>query len=71
MEKKLYRLKTDRKIAGVCSGFALYLNVDTTIIRVLWVLLSLFWFSGIVLYIACMFIIPEEPDYFDVSYKEK
>ena len=36
MDKKLYRSKTDKKIAGVCGGFAEYINVDPNIVRVVW-----------------------------------
>lgn len=72
MEKKLYRLKEDRKISGVCSGAAVYLNVDATIIRLLWVLGTFFTTGmGLFMYIACAFIIPEEPEYLEVEYKEK
>lgn len=72
MDKKLYRLKEDRKISGVCSGIALYLNVDATIIRLLWVLVTFFPTGlGILMYVACVFIIPEEPNYYDAEYREK
>lgn len=73
MERKLYRLKNDRKVCGVCSGIAQYLNVDVAIIRILWVIVSIFGMlaTGIILYIACALIIPEEPDYFEANYHEK
>lgn len=49
-------------IDGVCGGFAEYFNTDPTIVRLLWVLLTLASFgAGIVLYLACMFIIPVNP----------
>ena len=60
--KKLYRSKTNCMIAGVCGGVAEYLNVDPTVIRVVWAIASLFAFVGVVAYIACAFIIPEKPD---------
>ena len=59
--KKLYRSKTDRQLAGVCAGVAEYLNIDVTVVRVLWVLAALFW-AGLLAYIICAFIIPEKPD---------
>ena len=58
--KKLYRSVSDKKIAGVCGGLAEYLNMDATVIRVLWALLS-FSGAGLLAYIACALIIPEEP----------
>ena len=61
MQKKLYRSTTDKKLAGVCGGVAKYLNMDPTVIRVLWALISLFAFAGVVAYIICAFLIPEEP----------
>ncbi len=38
--KKLYRSKKDKKIAGVCGGLGEYLNVDSTIIRLLLIFLT-------------------------------
>ena len=61
MQKKLYRSATDKKLAGVCAGVAKYLNMDATVIRVLWAVLSLFAFVGVIAYIVCALIIPEEP----------
>ena len=61
MEKKLYRSATDKKIAGICGGLAKYLNIDPTVVRVLWALVSIFAGAGILAYIICALIIPEEP----------
>ena len=61
MQKKLYRSATDKKLAGVCGGVAKYLNMDPTVIRVIWVLLALFGSLGLIAYIICALIIPEEP----------
>jgi phage shock protein C len=38
--RKLYRSRTDRKLAGVCGSFASYFNLDATLIRVLFVVLA-------------------------------
>jgi phage shock protein C len=59
--RKLYRSKTNRKLAGVCGGLAQYLNVDATVIRVLFVLLAVLGGSGLVLYLAMWIIVPNEP----------
>ena len=61
MQKKLYRSKSDRQLAGVCGGVAAYLNIDPTVVRVIWALLS-FSGAGILAYIICALIIPEKPD---------
>jgi len=60
--KKLYRSKKDRMIAGVCGGIAEYLGIDSSIVRLLWVLLCLLNGIGIILYIAAAIIIPEAPE---------
>lgn len=60
MEKKLYRSKTDRMLAGVCGGLGAYLNVDPTIVRVIWVLVGLGGW-GLAAYLVCALIIPENP----------
>ena len=60
MEKKLYRSATDKKICGVCGGLAKYIGMDSSILRVIWALLTLFWGAGLVLYIICALVIPVE-----------
>jgi len=61
MEKKLYRSTKDKKIAGVCAGMAEYLNIDPTVIRLIWVLVA-FSGAGLLAYLVCALIIPEKPD---------
>lgn len=58
--KKLFRSKSNRMIAGVCGGIGEYFGVDPTVIRLLWVLLMFMGGSGIVAYIICWIVIPEE-----------
>ena len=62
MEKKLYRSRTDKQVCGVCGGLAKYLNMDSTIVRLLMVVLTLAGCSGLLLYIVCALVIPEEPE---------
>jgi phage shock protein C len=59
--RKLYRSKTNRKLAGVCGGLAQYFNIDATVIRVLFVLLAVLGGSSLVLYLAMWIIVPNEP----------
>ena len=59
--RKLYRSKTNRQVAGVCGGLAEYFNLDTTLIRVLFVVLAVLGGSGVVLYIALWIIVPRKP----------
>lgn len=59
--KKLRLSTNDKKIAGVLGGIAEYLDVDSTAIRVLYVILTLFTaFSGIILYPLLWMIIPNK-----------
>ena len=62
--KKLYRSKTNKKLAGVCGGLGEYLNVDPTIVRLVWVLASLCIGSGILAYIIALIVMPEQPEQF-------
>ncbi len=66
--KKLYRSTSNKMLAGVCGGIAEYFNVDPTIIRLAYVLLSVFTvaFPGIIVYILAMIIIPSDPGYTDI-----
>ena len=59
--RKLYRSKTNRKLAGVCGGLAQYSNIDATLIRVLFVVLAVLGGSGLVIYLAMWIIVPKEP----------
>ena len=64
MEKKLYRSRTDKKVCGVCGGLAKYLEMDVSIMRLIAVLLILFAGGGLLAYIICALVIPEEPENF-------
>jgi phage shock protein C len=59
--RKLYRSRTNRKLAGICGGLGRYFNVDATLLRVLFVLLAVLGGSGLVLYLVLWIIIPSEP----------
>ena len=68
----MYRSRTDKKICGVCAGLAKYLNMDVTIMRLLVVLLTLFVGGGLIAYIVCALVMPEEPENIleEASYQE-
>ncbi len=59
MEKKLYRSTTDKKLAGVCGGLAEYFSLDSTLIRLAFVLFCIAGGSGLLLYIIAAIIMPE------------
>ena len=61
MEKKLYRVTEDKKLCGVCGGMAEYFQLDPTLVRVGWAVVSLFAGAGVLAYIVCALIVPEKP----------
>jgi len=60
--KKLKRSKKERMIAGICGGIAEYFDIDPTVVRVIYVLVSIFSiaFPGILVYIILWILIPEQ-----------
>ena len=58
MHKKLYKSTRDRKIAGVCGGIAEYMNVDSTIVRLVCIILVFGWGAGLLAYIVAALIMP-------------
>ncbi len=64
---KLMRSRTNRKIAGVCAGFAEYFDLDVTLVRVVWLIIALFGGGGILAYIIAWIVMPEEPEYVAVA----
>jgi len=59
--KKLYRLRDDRKIAGICSGVAKYLEIDPVVVRLITLLAVVIGGTGLLAYLIGWIIIPEEP----------
>ena len=59
--KKLYKSRTDKKIAGVCGGIAAYFGIDATLVRVIWAILFFAYGVGLLAYIAAALIMPAEP----------
>jgi phage shock protein C len=57
----LSRSREDVKVAGVCAGFARYLGVDVTLVRILWTILTIFSVGvGLIVYIACWIVMPRQ-----------
>ena len=61
MEKKLYKSNNNKKLGGVCAGIGEYFDIDPTLIRLGWAVMTLFAGAGILLYIIAAFIIPRNP----------
>ncbi|MDG6256103.1 MAG: PspC domain-containing protein [Methanomicrobiaceae archaeon] len=60
-EKRLVRSKSDRMLAGVCGGIGEYFDVDSNIVRVIWIVITVLsgFFPGILIYILVWLIVPE------------
>ena len=59
-EKKRLTRSDDKMIGGVCAGLAEYLDIDPTIVRIVWVLMVLFAGFGILLYVIVWLIMPKQ-----------
>jgi len=62
MNKKLYRSRKDYMIAGVCGGIAEYFDIDSTLVRLLTVLVVPLGGAGVVAYIIAWIVIPKNPE---------
>ena len=60
MNKKLYRSMADKKLCGVCGGLGEYFEVDPTLIRLLWVIFTFCGGAGLLAYIVCAIIVPQQ-----------
>jgi phage shock protein C len=58
--RRLTRSRSDRRIAGVCGGFAAYSGIDANVVRLAMVVLALLGGSGVVLYLVAWAIVPKE-----------
>lgn len=66
--KKMERPRTGRLMAGVCAAIANYANIDVTVVRVIYTLLTIFTaFSGIIIYFILVLLIPEEKNNFNIT----
>ncbi len=63
MNRQLYKSKRNRVLAGVCGGFADYFAIDVTLIRIIWIIVTLFGGAGLIAYIIAAIIMPEETEY--------
>lgn len=59
--KRLYRSTHDRMLCGVCGGIAEYFQLDPTLVRLGWALVSILGGSGVLAYIVAAIIIPNDP----------
>jgi phage shock protein C len=60
--KRLYRDVGHKKIAGVCAGLGTYFNVDPTIVRIIFLLITVFWGFGIIAYLIFWVAMPRKDE---------
>lgn len=63
MEKKLYKIDEGKKLDGVCGGIAEYFNIDPTLVRLVWALVTLCTVGvGLIGYLICAIIMPRKTE---------
>ncbi len=62
MQNRLYRSETDNEIAGVCGGLGEYLGIDSTIIRLIWIISVFAFGTGVFIYIIAAILLPEKEE---------
>ncbi|MBR0266339.1 MAG: PspC domain-containing protein [Clostridia bacterium] len=60
MNGRIHKSAKDKKVAGVCGGIAEWLGIDPVIVRLVWALLVFGWGTGLIAYIVCALVLPEE-----------
>lgn len=58
--RRLMLDKRNKKIAGVCAGFARYMDMDVTLVRVLWLAIAIMTGVGFLAYLAAWIIMPSD-----------
>lgn len=71
MVRKLRRSRNDKILAGVCGGIGEYFNIDSTIVRLAFVLMAFMGGFGMVAYIVAIFIMPEKESYKPSNFYEE
>ena len=62
MKKKLYKSVKDRKLTGVCGGLAEYFDINSNIVRIMWLILVLCAGTGLLAYIICAIVLDDNPN---------
>lgn len=66
-QKKMERPRSGRLLAGVCAAIANYVNMDVSVVRIIYTLLTIFTaFCGLIVYFIMMLLIPEEKNQFNI-----
>ncbi len=62
MSKRIYKIRDQKKLCGVCAGVAEYFDLDPTLVRVLWAAISLGYGVGLIAYIVCAVVFPDKSE---------
>ena len=62
MKKRIYKNREKKMLCGVCAGLADYFDIDPTIVRVLWAVVSLGYGIGVLAYIICALVFPDKTE---------
>ncbi len=71
MSRTLYKNEEKGKLAGVCQGVAEYFDLDPTLVRVIWFVVSWAWGVGVGVYILLAIILPSKSEVEEELYKEE
>lgn len=71
MQKKLYKIEAGKKLCGVCGGIAEFFDIDATLVRLGWILLTAFAGSGILAYIIAAIVMPNKSEVIKVKTRKK
>lgn len=67
MKNKLHKSSTEKMLFGVCGGLAEFLeanniNIDVSVIRIIWALLAFFYGAGVLVYFVFAFVLPYDEE---------
>ena len=62
MSKRIYKIREQKKLCGVCAGVAEYFDLDPTLVRVLWAAISLGYGVGVIAYLVCAVVVPDKSE---------
>ncbi len=60
--KRIYKKREDKMLCGVCAGVSEYFEIDPTLVRVLWAVISLGYGVGLIAYIICAIVFPDKSE---------
>ena len=62
MSKRIYKIREQKKLCGVCAGVAEYFDIDPTLVRVAWAVFAFAGSAGFWAYIICALVFPDKSE---------